>query len=1381
MRQPEVDVNTRPEAQPDRESEWKRVLGAYGREEPGLGAALTDVCHVAVAACGGRAAAAVQVYGEDGAGEVLAAVGFAPGVGPFPESVGVASVTVEEPRWMAVAEAGVETLLDRGQVVLLPLRSEQGWETGRMLVWREGLETPGGLGAEWFGRLQRLAMVPLERAWRAVQFRLLETEHARVDEALREAESKYRGIFENTVVGIYQTSPDGRYLSANPMLARIYGYESPEELMGAVGDIEVQLYVDPEARDRFVAALQQEDILSNFEAQIRRKDGTVIWIAENARVVRDGAGQVRYYEGTVQDITARKQAEDQVRNSEVLYHSLVEELPQNVFRKDLRERFIFANTRFCQTVGRSWTELEGCTDFDLYPAELAGKYQADDQRVIAEGRTVRVTEANVTPDGETHWVEVIKTPLRDHTGAVAGIQGIYWDVTETKRLQDELAYERDLLQALLDHIPDSIYFKDPQSRFVKVGRALARRFAVADPEQLVGKTVFDFLDPALAAVLHAEEQHLLQTGEPIVNTVEQLIDNQGHRSWASVTKVPIYNRAGQILGLVGVARDITQLIEVEQALRDAEEKYRAIFENSVEGIFQTSLEGRFLQANPALARLYGYGSVKELLTEKTDVRTQVYVLAGRRAEFVRQVLEKGSITGFESEIYRRDGSRMWVSESARVVRDREGNPLYFEGTLEDISARIQVETEREKARQAALESVRMKSEFVATVSHEIRTPLNAIVPSTEQLLKTRLDRQQRQLVESIDHGAHMLLQIVNDILEVSRIEAGAIALEAIDFDLLDLVERTVGFFATPAHAKRLELVGRVRPGVPRWVRGDPARLGQVLNNLVGNAIKFTERGEVELIVETMDAEPGEEVRLRFHVRDTGIGIAPEARSRVFQAFAQADGSMARRYGGTGLGLTITRRFVELMGGQIDFDSVVGHGTIFHFDVRLKAAVDKPEEPDAVPPLLEGRRVLLLDDSGAQREVMAAMLEPFRPAALVLASTIAEALEEARKGTVAGTPFDVVFFDADLAGMDLVQTARRLRAGFPRGCLLVALTAPGSPAADRGLAAAGVAGTLVKPLRRTRLAAELAMVLSEEAEVEPVVSEPSEEEDQPGAGLVLLLVEDNPLNQRVAVDLLRRLGAEVEAVSSGLEALTAMERRRYDLVLMDCQMPDLDGYETTRRIRRREEEAGGSLGRVPIVALSANALAGDRERGLAAGMDDYLTKPLRRPEMARILRGVLGRSGLGGEVAEIALEAPGSAVAAGAAGRVAGGGGEPVDAEAEPVLDVEPLEALASPEDPGVLADFIGQFCREAPMRIERIACALEKGDAGLVRSEVHSLKGNASYMGARRLVRAAAELETAARAGDLAQGPVVLEVIRREYASAEEALVAFLRSLPGAV
>jgi PAS domain S-box-containing protein len=1354
------------------ESEANRiqVTRSYPVAEPGVDAGLSEACRLAALLCH-RPMAAVELVLEETV-VLVASAGLK--AGRIARSEALCPDFLDSRAVVVVSDARKDPRFSERRLVqnargirfyaAVPLVSPEGCAVGVLSVWDYEAGDLLPSQSESLEALGRMVMGQLDLGRRQRDLEELEAQHAQVEEALREAEAKYRGIVENTVLGIYQTTPEGRYISANPMLARIYGYASPDELMNAVGDIKIQIYTDPTARDRFVEALQRSDLITNFEEQIRRKDGQVIWIAETARVVRDELGRVKFYEGTVQDITDRKEAEEKLRTSELLYHSLVEELPQNILRKDKNERFIFANSRFCETVGVSPTALMGKTDFDLFPPELALKYQADDQRVMTDGQSVRQTERNVTPDGTVHWVEVIKTPLKDANGAVTGIQGIFWDVTEGKRLEDALAYERDLLQALLDHSPDVIFFKDPQSRFVKVGRSAARWFNVADESSLVGKTVFDLWIEERARVIHSEEQEMLRTGRPIINKVEELSRDEGRTTWASVTKIPIYNRSGETLGLVGVARDITQLIETEQALREAEEKFRGIFENSVEGIYQTSLDGRFLRVNPALARIYGYASPEEVMELITDVRSQVYVEAGRREVFVEQLLTKGSITGFESEIYRKGGSRIWVSESARVVRDREGRPLYFEGSLEDVSARKMFDLALYKAKEEAEDSARLKSEFAATVSHEIRTPLNAILPTTELLMQCRMDRQQRYLVESIDYGARMLLQVVNDVLVFSKIDAGAVVMESIDFDVHEIVERTVSFFAGRAHEQGLELIGVIAPEAPRQVRGDPSRLGQVLNNLIGNAIKFTEKGEVVVHLDRGEAQ-GDDLVLRFRVSDTGIGIKEEARSRVFQAFAQADGSMSRRFGGTGLGLAITRRIVEMMGGEIDFESQLGQGTTFWFTVKMTRAL----EPKPVPtpePVLAGRQVLILDDSEIQRSAMSLAIEALAPRRVEAVGDIAAALRVLQAAARESRPFDLVLFDAELAESDALLTARRLRMGGAVGDL-IALTPPGSMADARGLEAAGVKGTLFKPLRQSKLDEEMAAVLrGETLELEGTVHEGVG--DLPGKGLRILVVDDNWMNCRVVRTMLERLGAAADTASSGPAAIEACGKTRYDLVLMDCQMPEMDGYEATRRLRSLEQkraQEGLPAIRVPIVALSANALEGDRERGLEAGMDDYLTKPLAQPDMARVLRNISTESA--------PSPAP-SAVPAAATGAE-------VSSDEPPILDLTPLRALASPDDPDSVPGFIREYLAEGPKRLAAIEAAVASGDPALVRGEAHNLKGSSSYMGVMRLVQACADLELAARAGDLSRSNEQFEVIREEWTHASQALSAILTTNPGLV
>ena len=462
--------------------------------------------------------------------------------------------------------------------------------------------------------------------------------------------------------------------------------------------------------------------------------------------------------------------EAQLRTSEAFYQTLVETLPQNILRKDAAGRFTFANHKFCQAINRTVDEVVGKTDFDLFPPELAVKYHRDDARVMATQQPLDTIEAHQTPQGDKTFVHVIKTPLYDLSGKVIGVQGIFWDVTTRKRIEEDLAYERDLLRALLDNIPDRIYFKDIHSRFLRCSRSMARRLGVEEPKQVVGKTDFDFHPQVQAQEYYNDEQRILLTGEPLINKLERQTDKDGAEIWASVTKVPIISQYGAVTGIVGLSRDITQLKRTEQALRSAEEKYRKIYENSVEGIFQTTRDGHFLSANPALARIYGYGSQEELVAALTDIEHQLYVDPSRREEFAKEIREHGSVTGFESEVLRRDKSKIWISESARTVKDGDDNFLYYEGIVEDVTARKQAERERETAREAALESARTKAQFLANMSHEIRTPMNAITGMTGLLLDTRLSQEQGEYVETIRNSTESLLDIINDILDFGKVE-----------------------------------------------------------------------------------------------------------------------------------------------------------------------------------------------------------------------------------------------------------------------------------------------------------------------------------------------------------------------------------------------------------------------------------------------------------------------------------------------------------------------------------------------------------------------------------------------------------------------------------
>ncbi len=1066
--------------------------------------------------------------------------------------------------------------------------------------------------------------------------------------------------------------------------------------------------------------------------------------------------------------------EARLRASESFYQSLVETLPQNILRKDVQGRFTFANQRFCQAIGRSLEEILGKTDFDLFPAELAAKYHRDDLRVITTQENLDTIEAHQGFHGEKLFVHVIKTPLYDHSGRVIGIQGIFWDVTQRKRIEEELAYERDLLRSLLDHIPDRIYFKDAYSRFMRCSRSMAVRLGLSDPQEVVGKTDFDFHPPAQAREYFNDEQRILQTREPLINKLEQQRGPNDTEIWASVTKVPIFNQSGTITGLVGLSRDITQLKQTENALRQAEEKYRAIYENSVEGIFQTTRDGHFLSANPALARMYGFDDPQQLVTALTDIAHQLYVNPERREEFRQRVRQHGAVTGFESEIYRRDGSRIWISESARPVTDAQGNFLYYEGTVDDITARKMVDMERERAREAALETARTKAQFLANMSHEIRTPMNAIIGMTDMLRDTRLNPEQREYVDTIHHSTDSLLSIINDILDFSKMEAGKLSLEVIDFDLRDAVETTVEILAERAHKKEIELACSFQAGLPGRLRGDPVRLRQVLTNLASNAVKFTDAGEVIIRV-TRVPNQHDGSFLRFEVNDTGIGISEDALRRIFQEFTQADGSTTRKYGGTGLGLTISKQLVEMMGGRIGVNSTPGAGSTFWFEIPFSPAAGDAEDATVTvrssagvktAEWLAGRRLLLVDDTVSYRQILREQLET--PGLdMVETDSGAAALSLLTEAAAAGRPFAAVLIDLDIDdgdGLALAQNVRNLPALAETRIVMLANLLNRLPAAT--LIATGISACLVKPIRQSRLAECLREVVTLDASNQ--LQAPESAERMPPSMLTeaarhvrILLAEDNVVNQRVALKQLKKLGFSADAVANGIEVLSALQRIPYDIIIMDCQMPEMDGYEVTARIRQGGSDSYIHLRSSPyIIALTANAMQGDRERCLALGMNDYLTKPLHLHQLERALQRALLKA------------------------RPADNADSPSPAPPTPgveVLDrtvIDGLKELREPGQPDPLAELVQLFFRDTQPRLESMEQAMGRDDLSTLAASAHTLKGSASNLGARQLAALCASLEKLAKAGNASQARERFFEVKQELKKVEGILRAEIDSGP---
>jgi len=755
-----------------------------------------------------------------------------------------------------------------------------------------------------------------------------------------------------------------------------------------------------------------------------------------------------------------------------------------------------------------------------------------------------------------------------------------------------------------------------------------------------------------------------------------------------------------------------------------------LFEQAIQGsrdlISISDPANRFVFVNQAFLSAYGYSR------DEVIGQSPALISGAIAAEVRQQIWEATQAGGWAGELLnrRRDGSEFPVALTTSPVCDEEGRILAYLGVARDVSEGRRAAQALGEAREQALAASRAKSDFLASMSHEIRTPMNGVIGMAGLLLDTELGPQQREFAETIRRSAESLLTVINDILDFSKIEAGKLVIEPVPFDLHSVLADALELLAGSARDKGLELVLRCAPQAPRHVVGDPGRIRQVLVNLVGNAVKFTPEGHV-LVELRADGQDSQATSLRVVVEDTGIGIPADKLARIFDPFSQADSSTTRRYGGTGLGLAITKKLVDLMGGQISVTSRPGLGSTFSFALRLPLQAKAAAPAGAAA--LRGLRALVVDDHELSRRVLEEQLESFGMRAAASGSG-EEALQTLRSAWQAGDPFAIALVDLRQPERAGEALARAVTADPDlRGTVQVRLR----PAQSRPVTGgeAGFTASLTKPVRPSRLLDTLASAWAARAgapaadAARPVVAD--RPRSLPGAGLGhplrALVVEDHVVNQRVTALMLQKLGCRVDVAANGREALELLAALPYDVVLMDCEMPEMDGFEATTEIRRRE--AGGR--RLPVLAMTAHALQGARERCLEAGMDDYMAKPVSPEALEAALRRW--------------LDVPATTPVTAGAGSAPAAATTAAPAPAEgPVLDpvtVGRLRDLAQVAGPGFLTGLLTSFLDQARESAQELREAVMSGRAEVARREAHRLRGSSLNLGATALASLCREME----------------------------------------
>ena len=1195
----------------------------------------------------------------------------------------------------------------------------------------------------------------------------------------------------------------------SPRWKEMLGYRD-DEINNNFAEWERLLHPDDRARclETIKSYFEGRSPVYELEHRLRHKDGSYRWILARGMALRDASGKPYRMAGSHTDISERKRSEEQLRESEARFRDLFENASDLIQSVGSDGSYRYVNPAWRAAMGYSEEEVSRLRLRDVLHPDCVDRCMNLFRRLMQGEQIGRVEAKFVTKDGRTIEVEGT-TSVYCKDGEPLATRGLLRDVTERNRVVAELRTQQDFINAVLDCTDAGIIVCDPHGRIVLFNRMLREIHGLPSdtipPEQWA--QYFDLYKADGCTPLRLRDVPLYRAmrGEHVVAEEIVVAPRNLPRRTVVVSASPIHDVKGSQLGAVLSFHDISARKRAEEELRNREAQVREFNRQLMDLAIHESILGsdisvamRHFTETAARSLNVARCSVWLLNLDETDLlcydlfekaesrhssgaemdaRTcpgyfraleNEQIIAAddacsdpRTCEFADSYLAPLGITSMLDSPLRLNGKVVGALCNEHIGAPRKWSPeeqnfavsvaSLISLTLE-ANERKQAEEEARAARDAAESANRAKSSFLANMSHEIRTPMNAIIGMTELALETKLNPEQRDYLELVKKSADSLLDIINEILDFSKIEAGRVDLESVEFGIRELVDEVLSTLATKAWQKGLELSGRVAPDVADRVIGDPV-VRQILMNLIGNAIKFTETGEVyvEVCHDEKQDDDGVE-HLHFLVRDTGIGVPKEKQTLIFDAFTQADSTTTRKYGGTGLGLTISSRLVSLMGGNIWVESEPGQGSRFQFTASFSRPAAQSSQPKpATWDAVTGVPVLIVDDHESNRRILDESLRllGMKPTQADSGETALASLEKAKAN---GEPFPFVILDADMPIRDGFEVAAemRRRGGLANSTILML---SGNRQTDLARCRQlGIAAYIAKPVRQNELRRALESAIGASRRENKHSPGPSD-----GTGevrpLKILLAEDNPLNQKLAMRLLEKKGHRITVVNDGKEALARWEREPFDLVLMDVQMPVMDGLAVTRAIRERESHRGAHTA---ILAMTAYAMKGDRERCLQAGADDYVSKPIHSEELyAAIAR-----------LANVNMQLPASSA-----------NGDTMENLKKVVAWDDALSYVGGDID--LLRDLTGTFLNQCPQWLTKLDDALSDNNPVGVRDAAHPFKNSLNLLGAKNAANLACRLEKMGHDENLVGADVVRSELESELQRLFPALVDFAAAKTG--